>query len=154
MKKFLLLTLAVAGIFALTGCQSKPKEDEVSIDTEKALEEIAAMANAEMTESPNAQEGQPAPSAALTPAPVTAVGAMSTTEKPTTEQIQQALQGAGLYSGKIDGDLGPRTKKAIRDFQEQNGLVVDGKVGPKTWQKMVPYLNPAPAAMDPSGVSN
>ena len=61
---------------------------------------------------------------------------------PSIEEIQQALKNAGLYEGKIDGDLGPKTKKAIADFQSQNDLKADGKVGPKTWGRLKPHLNP------------
>ncbi len=60
---------------------------------------------------------------------------------PGIEEIQQALKNAGLYAGKIDGDLGPKTKKAIMEFQGQNDLKADGKVGPRTWGKLKPYLS-------------
>lgn len=68
-----------------------------------------------------------------------------TSEKPTVENIQQALKNAGLYIGKIDGKLGPKTKKAIEEFQKQNNLKADGKVGPKTWDKLKAYLTQAGA---------
>ena len=60
---------------------------------------------------------------------------------PGIEEVQQALKNAGLYTGKIDGDLGPKTKKAIMEFQGQNDLRADGKVGPKTWSQLKPYLS-------------
>ncbi|MFH0876795.1 MAG: peptidoglycan-binding domain-containing protein [Candidatus Omnitrophota bacterium] len=47
--------------------------------------------------------------------------------------VQTALKNLGLYAGKIDGKIGPKTKAAVREFQRQNQLVADGKVGPKTW---------------------
>jgi len=56
--------------------------------------------------------------------------------KPTPENIQRALKNAGLYHGKIDGTVGPKTKRAIEAFQKENGLAIDGKVGPKTWEKL------------------
>jgi murein L,D-transpeptidase YcbB/YkuD len=72
-----------------------------------------------------------------------ATGAASTTvapEKPSIMDIQKALKNAGLYTGKVDGTLGPKTKKAIEEFQKQNKLKADGKVGPKTWEKLKTYL--------------
>ncbi len=42
--------------------------------------------------------------------------------------------------GPADGRLGIRTKTAVRDFQLANGLEADGKVGPKTWNKLESYL--------------
>lgn len=60
---------------------------------------------------------------------------------PRAQDIQQALKNAGLYAGSIDGKLGPMSKKAIVEFQQQNGLTADGKVGPKTWAKLKAYLN-------------
>ena len=51
-----------------------------------------------------------------------------------------ALKNAGLYQGNIDGKIGPRTKKAIEQFQTNNGLKADGKVGPKTWAALQQYL--------------
>ena len=61
-------------------------------------------------------------------------------EKPSIQDIQQALKKANLYDGKIDGVSGPGTRKAIESFQSQNGLKPDGKIGPKTWQKLKEYL--------------
>jgi peptidoglycan hydrolase-like protein with peptidoglycan-binding domain len=66
--------------------------------------------------------------------------------KPTTQEIQTALKNAGFYTGLVDGKKGPLTKKAIEEFQKANDLVVDGKVGPKTWVLLSKHLNPAPAA--------
>lgn len=35
-----------------------------------------------------------------------------------------------------DGIFGPLTEEAVMEFQESNGLTVDGIVGPKTWAKL------------------
>lgn len=46
----------------------------------------------------------------------------------------------------IDGDFGRSTEKAVREFQGDHQLVVDGVVGPMTWDaldKAVAQLNPA-----------
>jgi murein L,D-transpeptidase YcbB/YkuD len=61
-------------------------------------------------------------------------------EKPTARRIQSALKQAGFYQGGIDGKIGPKTKEAIRDFQQANGLKVDGKVGPQTWTQLSSYV--------------
>lgn len=62
---------------------------------------------------------------------------------PATEEIQKALRNAGYYTGTIDGKRGPKTKKAIEDFQRANSLEVDGRVGPKTWAKMKVQMDAA-----------
>lgn len=46
--------------------------------------------------------------------------------------IQKKLKRLGYYSGKIDGIEGNRTRTAVRNFQRDNGLKVDGKYGPLT----------------------
>ena len=33
-----------------------------------------------------------------------------------------------------DGDFGPGTEKAVKEFQKNHGLVADGIVGNKTWE--------------------
>lgn len=46
-------------------------------------------------------------------------------------EIQAFLVRAG-YPVKSDGDFGPTTRDAVRAFQRDNKLTVDGKVGPQT----------------------
>lgn len=61
--------------------------------------------------------------------------------KPSAREIQQALSNAGFNIGRVDGKIGPMTKKAIEEFQKANNLKADGKVGPQTWAVLGTYLN-------------
>lgn len=63
------------------------------------------------------------------------------TTKPSATEIQQALKNAGYYKGRIDGDIGPMSEQAIKDFQAANNLKADGVVGTITWSKLKDYLN-------------
>ncbi len=54
--------------------------------------------------------------------------------------IQSALKNAGYYSGTIDGKLGKMSKKAIREFQFDHSLKVDGIPGQITQQALAEYL--------------
>lgn len=47
-------------------------------------------------------------------------------------QIQTVLQNQGYFDGKIDGIFGEQTLKAVKSFQNNNGLTADGIVGSKT----------------------
>jgi peptidoglycan hydrolase-like protein with peptidoglycan-binding domain len=38
---------------------------------------------------------------------------------------------------QIDGDFGPKTEDAVRDFQQALAISVDGVVGPVTWRALV-----------------
>lgn len=46
--------------------------------------------------------------------------------------IQTELQAQGYYSGKVDGIYGSGTKKAVENYQKDNGLAVDGIAGTQT----------------------
>ena len=52
------------------------------------------------------------------------------------KQIQTKLKDMGLYTGSVDGIFGPLTLQAVKKFQSNNGLVVDGIAGPKTLAKL------------------
>ncbi|MFD1433531.1 spore cortex-lytic enzyme [Kroppenstedtia eburnea] len=52
-------------------------------------------------------------------------------------ELQGRLKYLGFYTGKIDGRLGWRTYRAVRLFQYQFGLEVDGLVGSRTKRKLV-----------------
>ena len=45
-----------------------------------------------------------------------------------TRAVQEVLLARGFDPGPIDGDIGPQTREAIRIYQGQSGLAVDGEV--------------------------
>ena len=65
------------------------------------------------------------------------------------KSLQQRLKELGYYSGSVDGDFGDATEAAVRAFQKQNGLTVDGKAGTKTITK----LNSSSAVRAPSATA-
>ena len=96
--------------------------------------------------------------------PMSAAGAVTVSAGMTTRvqhavpaTIRQGSVGAGvelaqyelsrvlILSGSqdVDGRFGPRTARAVRDYQQQKGLAADGVVGPRTWTAMLTE-HPAP----------
>ena len=51
-------------------------------------------------------------------------------------QIQTKLKSWGYYTGPVDGVYGSGTERAVRAFQQKNGLTVDGKAGDQTLAAM------------------
>ncbi len=145
MKNFVFAVVAVFAITTLIGC-GKKKEEQINMELNGvATENVVSVTdaadvpvvvdNASMVPQETATD-----TAASEPVPGT----------PTSKQIQQALKNAGLYTGKVDGDIGPKTKKSIEAFQSQNGLKADGKVGAKTWGVLSAYLNKPAEVSNPS----
>ena len=70
------------------------------------------------------------------------------------QDVQLALKNAGYYDGNVDGKIGPRSHKAIMDFQMDHNLKGDGIVGKQTWLELKSYLDqpmtPAPMAVENS----
>ncbi len=67
--------------------------------------------------------------------------------------VQKKLKDLGFYKGNVDGDFGAATEKAVKAFQKQYGLTVDGKVGSATLAKLSsakatakPTASPTPKA--------
>lgn len=56
------------------------------------------------------------------------------------KQRQMNLKFLGYYKNNIDGIEGVGTKQAYKDFQKNNGLVVDGIYGNKTDAKLVAVI--------------
>ena len=66
---------------------------------------------------------------------------------PDVKALQQKLKALGFDPNGVDGNFGPGTDKAVRAFQQANGLGVDGNVGPGT----LAALDAAGGAASPSG---
>lgn len=50
--------------------------------------------------------------------------------------VQSKLRSMGYYSGEVDGIFGSQTQKAVKNFQNKNGLTADGIVGTQTLKKL------------------
>ena len=53
--------------------------------------------------------------------------------------LQKLLESNLVPLGMIDGDFGARTQNAVKQFQENRGLVVDGIVGRNTWNALTNF---------------
>ena len=73
------------------------------------------------------------PSSTSTPAPSSLKKGSS---GDSVKALQKRLKELGYYTGSVDGDFGENTEKAVKAFQERNGLTVDGKAGTNTMAKL------------------
>jgi peptidoglycan hydrolase-like protein with peptidoglycan-binding domain len=64
------------------------------------------------------------------------------------KEVQTRLQSLGYHLGSIDGSWGPRTRSALRDFQEQAQLPVTGSADEATMGRLM--RDDAPAAVTAS----
>ena len=60
------------------------------------------------------------------------------------EYLQMSLVSLGYSIGSygIDGNFGQSTENAVLDFQADNGLEEDGKVGNDTWEAIKDNIKP------------
>jgi len=129
-----ILVVSALGALLLQGCattSSSALENRV-----QALENRLAVVEADV-----GATGSPSGSASLDTMLSSEKGTSAVdASEMTKEDIQRALKNAGYYTGAIDGKIGPMTQAAIREFQNDMGLKVDGVAGRNTKEKLVKYL--------------
>lgn len=154
MKKefFVLFLIAMIVLpIALFGCKGKvdkPAEEPgleatdtmAPLPTESTISAQQAAQNVIIEPSQMVAAEAIPPTAALPESAQTAQATVVKAVEGKNVDIQKALKNAGFYTGSIDGKIGPKTKKAIVEFQKANGLKTDGKVGPRTWAALEKYL--------------
>lgn len=142
-KRFLFIALiAVLAVpLAVVGCKAKA---EKPVEIQNEVPE-ASPTTEDMV--PTQAPLEPAQMVATETIPPTANPPVQQKQSPVTQEkqdrnkdIQKALKAAGFYAGTVDGKIGPKTKKALIDFQRAKGLKADGKVGTKTWTELEKYL--------------
>ena len=143
--------VGVAGMLMISGCAGQRTAQTIN-----RLQASVDLLDQRVTQlertnlSPSAPSASASPSDAVTIEPVVVSSARAaqpakahaktwSSVKPTTKEIQQALKNAGFYQGTLDGRMGPMTREAVRQFQNVNGLKVDGVVGKQTWEKLSTY---------------
>jgi peptidoglycan hydrolase-like protein with peptidoglycan-binding domain len=93
---------------------------------------------------------------AQTPVTTTCDPNAQTLKKGNTGEIVVTLQNLLIEKGYVDrdyvdGDFGPGTEAAVKQFQTDNSLTADGIVGPATWQVLcstaVPPSDETPGVM-------
>jgi peptidoglycan hydrolase-like protein with peptidoglycan-binding domain len=156
MKNLVLVLVVVFGLTTFIGCNKKKKDDAADLNgvsTENVFSVTDTSTQNTDNSVPVVVENASAAATTDVPEPAMAAAPADVTGKPTNEQIQQALKNAGIYDGKVDGKIGPKTKKAVEAFQTQNGLKADGKVGRMTWKALSVYLNKSTEVANPSADS-
>lgn len=145
MKRAIVLISVVSFAILVSGCGKRGEKAEMPLESQEVLNE-AELVPLEQPASKATSIAEQNLNVARNVAPQETIQS----GKPTPKEIQQALKNAGIYQGTVDGVIGPKTKKAIKDFQTQNNLTADGRVGPKTWTTLKTFLNQAaPASSTP-----
>ena len=131
-KRMLLLGLVVVFVVSLSGCTTTRKNKDLEIQgLRNQVSALETQVPAKTEETVSAEQVAVKSSEGT-------VGGL--TKIADDKQIQTALKNAGYYNGTIDGKLGKKTRRAVREFQKANKLSPDGKVGKKTWDVLKVYL--------------
>ena len=115
----LLIGLAVGGVFSSGGKKATPPLFTIST------------AKTSTTGTTPTTSGVAAPTTALKPGDT----------GPQVKALQRSLAHLGFSPGTIDGQYGPSTTQAVKNFQTAHGLTADGVCGPKTITALKNALN-------------
>src|SRR5215472_14837124 len=81
---------------------------------------------------PRRAQEKPMTTATISPWPLVRQG----DQQHPVRTLQYLLRARG-HNVTVDGIFGPATDAAVRAFQQQKGLAVDGIVGPDTWSALI-----------------
>ncbi len=104
-----------------------PRPEDITTVTEPVAEPVA-----ELPASP----AEPATSDPAAAVPLGPPILRTEATGPAVSQLQRELQGLGYYNGPVDGGFGEQTLVAVKKFQTDQQLFVDGVVGPSTWDAL------------------
>ncbi|MBU8905930.1 C40 family peptidase [Desertibacillus haloalkaliphilus] len=65
------------------------------------------------------------------------------------KDLQEQLKELGFYNGSISGEFDSRTETAVKAFQRQQSITVDGIAGPQTLSALEDAINPPPEVETP-----
>jgi peptidoglycan hydrolase-like protein with peptidoglycan-binding domain len=73
-----------------------------------------------------------------------------TAERAQVKAVQQALKDKGHDPGAVDGEMGPKTEAALRDYQQREGLTATGTADAETMAKLAAASPSAGSATETS----
>jgi murein L,D-transpeptidase YcbB/YkuD len=122
--------------------KNQQSKDSEIVDLQYQVKDLSSKMDSMKMSAPD--QTAETPEAAETSQPAASIDDASNTQiirvKVGVEKIQRALKSAGVYTGTVDGKLGPGTKEAIIEFQKGHGLKADGVLGHRTWEALKKYL--------------
>ncbi len=158
MRKLIVLSIALVLVIGISAC-SKKQESLEEMQQPMSPEDLSRLESSTQQAAQASRMVKPE-NALVSPAATTkqVIPAVENLPSagpynPSNQEIQTALKNAGYYASEVDGKIGPKSKKAIEEFQKANGLKADGKVGPQTWAVLGKHLNSAPVSSGGAGLS-
>ena len=117
---------------ALIGEDATPEPGIITISTSTP---ILISTNVIQSVTPIPRTPTPVPSSAPTYTPTPSV-LKKGVNGDAVRDLQRKLRSLGFYKGDVDGDFGVNTENAVKRFQNQYGLTVDGIAGSRTLQAL------------------